>query len=454
VGAVARSTGRLRGADVVRRPEQLDEGRELRAKVPRSSWAAWAPTDNRQPSAIVEEQNTKRIQTLVPLRRARMAESAFEFYRGGAAIMANDLLHAPISGITVQACGDAHIGNFGLFASPERSLVFDVNDFDETLPGPFEWDVARLAASAFIAAQHNGLDQVYAGKVARAAARSYCRRMSAYASQSTLQVWYEQVEVDVAASILRSADRRAVQRAVAKARTRSSDRLLAKLTTTDDHGRLMIADQPPVISHIDMERWGDELNQVSVSYLESLTDDRRALVSRFRAVDFALKVVGVGSVGTRCFVALFLDDAGYPLFLQLKEASASVLQVQPGAPPVDHEGARVVKGQRLIQAAPDIFLGWSRAGTSDFYVRQLQDMKGWIDLATLKPAQLVEYAGQCGWSLARAHARGGQAARIAGYVGSGRVFTRAMSQFAQTYADVNRQDHKRFRDEQSDGLGP
>jgi uncharacterized protein (DUF2252 family) len=450
VGAVVRSTSHLQAVEVDRRPDQLDAGRELRKSVPRSSWADWAPADDRQSSAIIEEQNTGRIQALVPLRRARMAESAFAFYRGGAAIMANDLLSAPTSGITVQACGDAHIGNFGLFASRERSLVFDVNDFDETLPGPFEWDVARLAASAFIAAQHNGLDQAYAGKVARATVRSYCQRMIGYASQPTLQVWYEQVGVDVAAGITRPKDRPAVEQAVAKARTRTSDRLLAKLTTTDDHGRLVITDQPPVISHLDPEQVGEELREVSVSYLESLTDDRRALVSRFQAVDFAMKVVGVGSVGTRCFVGLFLDDAGYPLFLQLKEASASVLQVHPGAPPVDHQGARVVKGQRLIQAAPDIFLGWSRAGTTDYYVRQLQDMKGSIDLATLKPAELLAYAGLCGWSLARAHARAGQAARIAGYLGSGRTFTRAISQFAQTYANVNRQDHERFRDRGSD----
>jgi uncharacterized protein (DUF2252 family) len=449
VGAVARSTGRPRVDGVHQRPEQLDEGRELRTRAPRSSWADWAPADDRQPSTVIEEQNTRRLQTLVPLRRARMAESAFAFYRGGAAIMADDLLHAPTSGITVQACGDAHIGNFGLFASRERSLVFDVNDFDETLPGPFEWDVARLAASAFIAAQHNGFDPTYAGKVARAAVRSYCTHMRAYADWSTVQVWYEQVGVDIAASILRPQDRGAADRLVAKARTRTSERLFAKLTTTDDQGRLKIADQPPVISHVDPERWGDELQQVAASYLESLTDDRRALVSRFRPVDFALKVVGVGSVGTRCFVGLFLDDAGFPLFLQLKEASASALQVHPGAPLVEHEGARVVKGQRLIQAAPDIFLGWSRAGTSDYYVRQLQDMKGSIDLPTLRPAQLLTYAELCGWALARAHARVGQAARIAGYVGSGREFTRAMAQFAQTYADVNRQDHERFRAELS-----
>lgn len=401
----------------------------------------------RQPSAIVEAQNEGRIKELVPLRRSRMAESPFAFYRGGAAIMADDLLHAPISGITVQACGDAHIGNFGLFASRERSLVFDLDDFDETLPGPFEWDVARLTASAFIAAQQNGLDEDNAGQVAAAAVRSYCQRMSAYANQSTVQVWYEQVGVDVAASIMRSVDPSTLRRVADNARGRSSDRLFAKLTTTDDRGRLRIADQLPVIRHIDPAEWDDKLHEVAVTYLESLTDDRRTLVSRFRPIDFALKVVGVGSVGTRCFVALFMDDAAYPLFLQLKEATASVLQVRPGSPEVQHQGARVVKGQRLIQAAPDIFLGWSQAGTSQYYVRQLQDMKGSIDLARLESHALREYAELCGWSLARAHARVGEAARIAGYIGSGRTFSRAMTEFARTYADVNRRDHQKFRDD-------
>jgi uncharacterized protein (DUF2252 family) len=354
-----------------------------------------------------------------------------------------------MSGITVQACGDAHLVNFGLFASPERELVFDLNDFDETLRGPFEWDVARLASSAVVAARSNGFaDDVAA---ARVALMSYRQHILRYASASTLAIWYERIDAGVAAKVFRSVEPAAVKRALARSRAHTSERLLTKLTTKGTDGLPRIVDQPPLITHVDIERWRVELDELYQTYLSSLTADRLTLVSRFRVADFATKVVGVGSVGTLCFVALLLDSTGAPLFLQLKEAQPSVLAIVPGAPTVDHQGARVVVGQRIVQAVSDQFLGWARAGGRDFYVRQLHDMKGSPNIAAFSAPVLHEYLALCGWALARAHARSGEAARIAGYLGTGDAFDRAMGRFAVMYADTNQGDHARLCSAIADG---
>jgi uncharacterized protein (DUF2252 family) len=434
-----------------RRQDRLDEGRSLRARAPRSAWGDWVPDASRNPLARLEKEHESRVPELVPLRRGRMASSPFAFYRGGAAVMADDLLTAPSSGITVQSCGDAHLVNFGVYASPERALVFDLNDFDETLPGPFEWDVARLAASAVVAARDSAFSAAQSRAAVLAAVKAYRLQIRRYADQSALAIWYERVDADQAASVVTAADRDAVKRGLARTRTHTSDRLLAKLTVTSAGGAPRIVDQPPLVTHVDVDRWQDELRDLYRSYLESLSQDRRTLVSHFRIIDFATKVVGVGSVGTLCFIVLLMDDTDSPLFLQIKEAGQSVLSVAPGAPTVDHEGARVVNGQRTLQAASDLFLGWARSGGRDFYLRQLQDMKGSVKLTLLSPRALCEYLEVCGWVLARAHARGGQARRIAGYLGSSDTFDRAMARFAITYADTTRADHAQLTSAIADG---
>jgi uncharacterized protein (DUF2252 family) len=434
-----------------RMAERLDEGRSLRARAPRSAWGEWSPVADRNPIARLEKQHISRVADLVPIRRGRMAASPFAFYRGAAAVMADDRLSAPSAGSTVQCCGDAHLANFGVFASPERTLVFDLNDFDETLTGPFEWDVARLAASAVVAARGSGFTPEQSEAAARAAVKSYRLQIRRYASQTTMATWYEHVDVEAAASTLKSSDRNVVQKGIARSRTRTSERLLTKLTVAGQDGAPRIVDQPPLVTHVDIDRWRTELDDLYRSYLGSLSHERNTLVSRFRAVDFAMKVVGVGSVGTLCFSELLLDDTDSPLFLQVKEAQPSVLTIAPEAPSVDHEGARVVNGQRILQATPDLFLGWARSGGRDFYVRQLQDMKGSVNVGALSARALTEYVEACGWVLARAHARSGEAARIAGYLGSADPFDRAMARFAVAYADTNDADHAQLAAAVADG---
>jgi uncharacterized protein (DUF2252 family) len=428
------------------------EGRARRQQAPRTAWAEWIPPAGRDPLAWLEAQHERRVANLVPLRRGRMAASPFAFYRGAAAIMTRDLLTAPSSGICVQACGDAHLSNFGLYASPERALVFDLNDFDETLPAPFEWDVARLAASMVIASRDNGFEREDARTAAMAALASYRERIRGYARLPTMDIWYDRVDVQAAARVVRSVKASTLRRDVAKIRQRSSERLLSKLTTSDNAGNVRIVDQPGLISHLGIEQHREELQQLLELYLASLAPERRVLVGRFRFVDFGFKVVGVGSVGTLCFVALALDDADQPLFLQVKEATKSVLEVRPGSPVVEQNGERVVIGQRLMQAVSDIFLGWSRVNDRDYYVRQLHDMKGSVDVAALPPKVMCEYAALCGWVLARAHARAGEPARIAGYLGNSDNFDRALARFAETYAAVNETDHARLSAAISDGI--
>lgn len=438
------------------RTEELSEGRARRHTVPRADQAVWEPPPHRpDPVAVIEGQNRTRLADLVPVRVSRMAESPFAFLRGAALVMAHDLAATADTGFTVQVCGDAHVANFGLFASPERNLLFDVNDFDETDVGPWEWDVKRLCASAAVVARQSGHKLDEQREAARAAAASYRGHMAEYAAMGELDLWYARVDAQAASKILSSAGtaaRAEVHADVRAARRHTARAALPKLTALAPGGSRRIVDHPPLVSHDGVD---DELvRTVTSGYLETLAEDRRALAGRFEILDSARKVVGVGSVGTRCFIALLMDELGLPLLLQVKEADTSSLAAVGAVTPVpgrhagpSGEGWRVVDGQRRMQAASDVFLGWASAGGVDFYLRQLRDMKGSIDAATLAPAALADYAELCGWVLARAHARsagGATAARIAGYLGTSATFDDAVARFALSYADQNERDYAAF----------
>jgi uncharacterized protein (DUF2252 family) len=372
-----------------------------------------------------------------------MLASPFAFLRGSAIVMASDLARTPTSGITTQLCGDAHIANFGLFASPERKLLFDVNDFDETLPGPWEWDVKRLAASAVVAARGNGFSAATCRDIALAAMRAYREQMLAFARMRDLEVWYGHVDAEEAApAIADAAIRKVVQRTIAKARRTDQLRSLARMTKVVDGVRRIVAD-PPLILRLDGLRSDEHIHKLFQAYRQTLRDDNRVLLDRYDLVDIAHKVVGVGSVGTHCFIALLEGkDADDPLFLQVKEAGASVLAAHLPKSRYRNNGQRVVMGQRLMQAASDIFLGWIRAADGrDFYWRQLHDMKGALEIAVMPPANLDTYARLCGRVLARAHARSGDRIAIAGYLGESDRFESAIAAFAVAYADQTERDH-------------
>jgi uncharacterized protein (DUF2252 family) len=403
------------------------------------------------------------VPELVPIRYARMLESPFAFFRGAAAIMAADLATTPTTGLQVQLCGDAHLANFGSFAAPDRRLLFDLNDFDETLPGPWEWDVKRLAASVAVAGRDRGLDADRRSAATRAAVRRYRRAMHQFAAMGTLDVWYARMDVDdqVArwSKKASASQRKRVDKFVAKARSKDSARALTKLTHVVD-GEPRIISNPPLV--VPLEELVDPneardfeslIKRVLASYGDTLSGDKRNLLHRYRAVDMAHKVVGVGSVGTRAWIVLMLGrDAGDPLMLQVKEAERSVLE--PFASPSKFElsGQRVVEGQRLMQAASDVFLGWVRVDrapdgtTQDYYVRQLWDQKGSVPIETMAPRGLRDYAKLCGWTLARAHARSGDRMAIAAYLGRGARFDKAVAQFAESYADQNERDHAALAD--------
>jgi uncharacterized protein (DUF2252 family) len=417
--------------------------RDRRRQVPRSSLGVWEPPPDRpEPIDVLRRQEQHRIVELLPIRHQRMSASQFSFLRGAAAVMAGDLAGAPTTGLGVQACGDAHLLNFGMFASPERRLVFDVNDFDETLPAPFEWDVKRLAASLVVAGRDRSFAAGDCAAAARAAAETYRTRMRAFAAMGHLDVWYAQVEVQDLLSLLETAEARKLERKVVrKAQQATSLGALSKLTESADGGRRII-DSPPLVEHVPMRA---DATRVASRYVSSLPEDRRALLGRYRVVDWARKVVGVGSVGTDDGVVLLLGDSDDdPLFLQVKEAEASVLEPFAGASAYANHGQRVVEGQRLMQAASDIFLGWTTIDDRHYYVRQLRDMKGSIPVEKLAASELVEYARACGAVLARAHARSGDPVAVAAYLGGGDVFDRAMSQFAIAYADQTQSDHQRM----------
>ena len=435
---------------------RAEAGKAARKRVPRVSHAAFEPRPDRDPIAILAAQETDRLPHLLPLRHERMGESEFPYYRGTPAVMAFDLANAPRTDILVQASGDAHISNFGLFASPERALVFDANDFDETLPGPWEWDVKRLAASVVIAGRTNGFNAKQNREATMAGVRGYRQWMARYAGMRLIDVWYASLtDVDIreaaeASGSLQGRDgasRRArIEALFSKARRRDGMRAFESLTGLVD-GRRVILDDPPVVTHVDLgDDGGAWLEAVFNDYRSTMPENRRDFLERYRFVDFALKVVGVGSVGTRCFILVLQGrDENDPLILQAKEATASVLEPHFAPSAHDHHGQRVVVGQQLMQATPDIFLGWTRGVLGrDFYLRQLWDMKGSVDTTTLQPLGLGFYAAICGQALARSHARSGDAVAISAYLGTSDTFDGAIADFSETYADVNERDHAAY----------
>ena len=439
----------------------MARGKMARAEVPRESHAGFDPPPDRpDPIGLLEQQAKSRLPELVPVRWGRMMVSPFTYYRGAALPMASDLAATPVSGLAVQACGDAHLSNFGIFGSAERRLMFDVNDFDETLPGPWEWDVKRLAASLEVAARGNGFPgKARRGIVAAAVAR-YRQAMRDFAGMTNLDVWYAHADMDQLRkqfeSQLQPRQRKVVQKGLAKARTRDSMQEVDKLTQIVD-GRPRIISDPPLLVPID-ELMPKETDRAAVEeqfggligkYRRTLETDRRYLLEQYEFADMARKVVGVGSVGTRCWIVLMLgrDDAD-PLFLQVKEAEASVLSRFVGASKFANQGQRVVAGQRLMQASSDIFLGWqhTEAGLDgkqrDFYVRQLRDWKFSVDIENILASGMRLYGELCGWTLARAHARSGDRIAIAAYLGASDAFDQAITQFAAAYADQNERDHQ------------
>ncbi|WP_127357436.1 DUF2252 domain-containing protein [Actinacidiphila soli] len=451
------------GAQHLSPRERAAVGKAARARAPRSAHGEFEPPPGRpDPVDVIEDQSAQRVPELVPIRYGRMLESPFRFYRGAAAIMAGDLAATPVSGIRAQLCGDAHLLNFRLLASPERRLVFDINDFDETLPGPWEWDVQRLAASLVIAARENGFTDAERADIVRSTVRSYRERVRTYARMGNLDVWYDRADADrlteLAADQLRSRGRRQVSRALARARSRDTLHAFAKLTEMADGERRIVSDPPLLVPVRELlpdherEELETRIQGLLTRYARSLHSDRRALLAQYRIAGMARKVVGVGSVGTRCWVILLLGrDDEDPLLLQAKEAGESVLAPYAGVSTYGTEGERVVAGQRLMQAASDIFLGWERADgfegrQRDFYVRQLRDWKGIAEPAVMVPAGMRAFGELCGATLARAHARSGDRIAIAAYLGSGDVFDRALARFAESYADLNERDHQALAD--------
>ncbi|MEU0279426.1 MULTISPECIES: DUF2252 domain-containing protein [unclassified Streptomyces] len=443
--------------------ERADRGRAARKKAPRSGHAGFGPAEGRpDPVDVIEEQSAARVPDLIPLRYGRMTESPFRFYRGAAAIMAGDLATTPTSGIRAQLCGDAHLVNFRLLGSPERRLVFDINDFDETLPGPWEWDVKRLAASLVIAGRENGYSAKQRAEIVRAAVRAYRERMRHYAGMGHLAVWYDSADTEqlqrLAARRLSAKGRGRVSRTVAKARTKDSLQAFAKLTRLVGGERRFVADPPLVVPIDDLlagaerDRISRELHALVERYGRSLSTERAHLLRQYRVADIARKVVGVGSVGTRCWILLLLGrDDEDPLILQAKEADHSVLAAHVGESEYDNQGQRVVAGQRLMQAVGDVFLGWDRVlGTDgrqrDFYVRQLRDWKGIMVPQIMVPRGMRVFGELCGETLSRAHARSGDRIAIAAYLGRGEVFDAALAEFAESYADQNERDHRALVD--------
>jgi len=430
--------------------ERLAAGKALREKVPRSTHAAFDKRARREdPLAILEAQNKSRIQRLVPVRWARMLASPFAFLRGSAAVMAADLFQTPITGLGVGACGDMHVANFGVFASAERNLIFAINDFDEVHPGPWEWDLKRLAASAAVAARFQGGGKAAAENAARAAVRSYRKRMRRYAAMGYLQIWYDRIDERAILDFLSPAGRRSAERVMDKARARGHVAVLEKLTERVGGEHRIIEDVPLVVreSHTEQGRPTHEaLDHMLRSYLDSLTIDRRRLLARYRIVDSARKVVGVGSVGTACWVVLLQGvDEDDPLFLQVKQAQKSVLSPYVGYNlGIENQGERIVVGQRLTQGSPDIFLGWGEVDGTHIYVRQLADMKGSVkftDDGEVNLDEFAEYCGLCGWALALAHAKSGDPALIAGYCGTSDALDDAIAQFALAYAGQTERDY-------------
>ncbi len=441
--------------------DRVAAGKAQRTAVPLEALGAWEPKPDRaDPVAIITAQETDRLQPLLPVRHARMLQNAFGFYRGAPAVMAADLAAGPRTDLEVQLCGDAHLLNFGLYGSPERSLVFDVNDFDETLPGPFEWDVKRLVASLVVAAHGNGFGKKKARAVALASARSYRDFIRRFADMDTLTTWYTQMGVDkVIAGVHDPVLRADAQKAATRATSRDTAQAAAKLTVVQD-GRRTIVPQPPLVvpfrdlpEGLDIADLDRSVRMNFDTYRHSLHSDVIKLLSRYQLEDLALKVVGVGSVGTRCFIGVFTGrDVDDVLFLQVKEAGRSVLEPYLKRSRYKHQGERVVAGQRLTQSASDIFLGWSngpQGGT--FYWRQLRDWKGSVNVDTMDPAHLMAYGELCAWTLAKGHARSGDPAAIAAYLGKKDRFDIAMADFAEAYEAQNEADYATMKKAAEDG---
>jgi uncharacterized protein (DUF2252 family) len=424
------------------RSERKRVGKELRAKVPRSSHAQWQPaTDRPDPVEVLVASAAGRQEQLLPIRYARMAASPFAFLRGAAAIMAIDLAPTPVTGLAAQLCGDAHLNNFGVFASPERNLLFDVNDFDESVPGPWEWDIKRLAASVLVAARDIGLGDDDGRSAVAASVRSYREHMAGFAELRHLEVFYERVDAAAVLDRVSVGSRPLFEKAFTRARKRTGLHAFPRIVEFVD-GRHRFKVEPPLTTPLDDADLEQGLRQFLRDYEATLHEDRRLLLSRYTLIDLAHKVVGVGSVGRRCYVALLLgSDEDDPLFLQIKEACPSALEAFVGSTSLGSEAHRIVAGQRLMQAATDPFLGVACLGDTHYYVRQLRDMKGSVDVAGMDAAALEDYAAVCGWVLARAHARSGSPSRIAGYLGKGSAFDEALVAFACTYADQNEADH-------------
>ena len=460
-----RTAGRYRldaAADRLMPAERAARGKAARAAVPRQSHAAFGPpADRADPVGLLQEQAKTRLPDLVPVRYGRMMASPFSYFRGAALPMASDLADTPVTGLAVQACGDAHLSNFGVFGTPERRLVFDVNDFDETLPGPWEWDVKRLAASLEIAARGNGFTGKQRRDIVMAAVGRYRLAMREFAAMSNLDVWYANVDVEQVRaqfdSQLSARERKRLDKSMTKAMTRDNLQALSKLTRVAD-GRVRLLSDPPLLVPVDEVELGEAeraavekfLSEMISSYARTLDSARRYLLEEYEFCDIARKVVGVGSVGTRCWLVLMLGrDSEDPLFLQVKEAEASVLSRFCGTSAYRNQGQRVVAGQRLMQAASDLFLGWQHTPAGlldgqprDFYVRQLRDWKLSVDIGLMVPDGMLKYGALCGWTLARAHARSGDRIAIAAYLGGSDVFDKAITEFAAAYADQNERDHQ------------
>jgi uncharacterized protein (DUF2252 family) len=427
----------------ISREDRIAAGKALRDKVPRASHGGWNPSPRRRdPILILEESNEERLPNLVPIRYGRMLRSPFTFLRGSAGLMAYDLATTPSTGLRVQACGDCHLLNFGSFATPERNLVFDLNDFDETLPAPWEWDLKRLVVSFAVCARDNKMSDADAQESAQECARAYRQALREYSRMSPLDVWYARLDMEkLIADAPDEKARKSRQELADKARKRVIENLFPKIAAVAG-GNFRIVDQPPVVYHVAQAEDEGLMREGLAAYRESLPDDRRVLFDRYRLEDSAVRVVGIGSVGTRCMMALMLDEEHHPLILQIKEACSSVLEPYAGKSRYENHGQRIVVGQRLMQSSSDIFLGWARGrGGKDFFARQLRDMKFSVPVEGLSTVQLKRYAEICGGVLARAHAKSGDATTISGYLGKHDTFDQALGAFAMAYADQNEADH-------------
>ena len=437
------------------RAERYAAGKALRSKAPRTSHGEWSlAADRPDPISLLEESSRSRVQELVPIRYGRMSLSPFAFLRGSAIVMASDLAKTPISGIKVQICGDAHLSNFGFYATPERNLVFDVNDFDETLPGPWEWDLKRLAASIIVAGRQNGYTAQENRQAVVSSIQEYRTLMLNMATMQVLPVWYLHLDMTEAMGMVKRKEREQLQRQEKKAVRSTNLRVFPKMTEKVN-GQYRIKDEPPLIVHVgsegdikgSQEYDAERIKEYFHAYVQTLPDNRKVLLSKYDFVDIARKVVGVGSVGTRTWVMLLMagGDGDDPLFLQIKEADASVLEPYWGKSAYANHGERVVQGQRLMQEASDLFLGWTHGEQVDLYVRQLRDMKLSEDITTMTKSEFDQYARWCAMALARAHARCGDPGQISGYLGSTDVFDQAIALFAEAYADQTERDYKALK---------